>query len=452
MTPGLYKTVLISSLLTAGLWTSPASAEVRVTGTLSTGREFDGKLLRDDGRQLSLQEKKGTFTFYAANVVQCTVWLKGETIPRNSTGRMPMGRYAEFLLGKGHSFLAESMLLCGLTRTVKTGSDGEMTLMLWAMEPALARRPVTDSQGKAYKALYAKIRRKHPVRLGGAKPPVWRTRRYQLPSPRDIKSAGATRDDWARQMKQIAPETHKIETPHFFIYSAWSKSDDAKLKGVYEKLYAALCKQFDVTPTENIWIGKLPVYAFWEKGDFVKFSTKVAGISEETARKAGGFAGYRRRFQYVNLGPVMIRGMSKTRARTWFYEILVHESTHAFLARYISREGVPSWLNEGVAEMLAATFVPKGGSSRKMQAAHAIVKKGKAESFLPMMADRQIPIDRVSYGAAQSMVRFLVSKGKPKFTEYIYKIKSGVDGEKALQEVYGLTHEKLLQQWARRVR
>ncbi len=439
-------------MLTTGLCASLASAEIRVKGTLSTGREFDGKLLRDDGRQLSLQGKTQIFTFYAANVVQCTVWLQDEKIPENSTGRMPLGRYAEFLLSKGHGFLAESMLLCGLTRTIRIGSDGEIALMLWAMESVLARRPVTDPQGRAYKALYAKTRRKQPVRLGGAKPPAWRTRRYQLPSPRDIKLAAATRDRWAREMKLIAPKTHKIETPHFFIYSAWAKSDDAKLKGIYEKLYAALCKQFDVKPTENIWIGKLSVYAFWEKRDFVKFSTQVAGVREERAEKAGGFAGHRGRFQYVNLGPVMVNGMSKADARTWFYEILVHESTHAFLARYISREDVPSWLGEGLAEMLSATFVPKGGSSRKMRAAHATVKNGKAESFLSMMADEHIPIDRVSYGAAQSLTRFLVSKGKPKFTEFMYKIKSGVDGEKALQEVYGLTHEKLLQQWARRVR
>ncbi|MDP6045710.1 MAG: hypothetical protein QGG25_08885, partial [Phycisphaerae bacterium] len=92
------------------------------------------------------------------------------------------------------------------------------------------------------------------------------------------------------------------------------------------------------------------------------------------------------------------------------------------------------------------------GTSRKLKAAHALVKKGKSESFLPMFTAEQIPIESTSYGAAQSLARFLVFKGKSKFVELVHKIKSGADSEKALEEVYGLTYEKLLQQWARQVR
>jgi hypothetical protein len=438
-------------LLAVGAIASSVSADVLVRGMLSTGQTFGGKLLRDDGRRLSVKGEKRTYALMAANVVQCTIRLSDEKPPPD-VQIIPQGRFAKFLLTKGHKFLAESLLLCALTRTVRTGPDGEVTLMLWAMERALDRKPVTPAQTKAYKMLYTATRQNLPVRLGGVKTRAWRPRRYQLASPRSIEAALKKMDDWGGRMKQIAPKTHRIETPHFFIYSSWPAGDDARLKGIYEKLYTALCKQFDVPVTDNIWIGKLPVFALWEKSHFVTFSIDVAGISDETAKKAGGFAGYRGQYQFVNLGPVMRKGMSKTQARTWFYELLVHESTHVFLMRYISYRHIDSWLNEGIAEMLASTFVPQGGTSRKLKAAHALVKKGKSESFLPMFTAEQIPIESTSYGAAQSLARFLVFKGKSKFVELVHKIKSGADSEKALEEVYGLTYEKLLQQWARQVR
>lgn len=445
------QTVAITAVLLAGVWTSSVSGEVHVKGMLSTGRTFDGKLLRDDGRRLSVKGEKRASTFYAANVVQCTVTLKDEEIPVAAEG-IPLGGQAEFLLGKRHNFLAEATLLCGLTRTVKVGSGGEMTLMLWAMERALEETPITAAQTQACKALYTKTRQKLPVRLGGPRARTWRPRRYQLPSPTVITTAIALMESWGKKMKQITPKTHRVETPHFFIYSSWPSGDDARLRGIYEKLYAALCKQFDVPTTDNIWIGKLPVFAFWEKNDFVRFSVTVVGIPADTARRAGGFAGSRGQFNYVNLGPVKMDGMSKTQARTWFYELLVHESTHAYLARYINHNHVVSWLNEGIAEMLSGTFVPKGGTSRKLKSAHAVVKSGKAGSFMPMLTARNIPMDSACYGAAQSLARFLVFRGKSKFIQLVYKIKSGVHSEKALVEVYGLTHRKLLQQWSRQVR
>jgi len=419
---------------------------------LSTGQEFDGSLLRDDGLRLSVKGPKRNSLFYAANVVQFTVMFKDESIPERDMLGIPKGRYAEFLLGKGYRFLAESMLLCALTRTISTNSGGEMTLELWAMERVLARRAVTDAQARAYKALYDKTRQKQPVRLGGAKSRTWRPRRYELPSAIEIKSAVAKRDHWAGRMKQIADKTHEIETAHFLIYSSWSKSDDARLKEIYEKLYVALCKQFDLPPTENIWIGKLPVFAFWRKEEFVEFCVKVGGTSPEKAKKAGGFAGNRGSFHYVNIGPVMVRGMSKTQARTWFYKILAHESTHAFLKRYISGERVVSWLNEGIAEMLADTLAPNSGRYRGLKAAREAVRKKGDSSFLPMLSAKRIPMDSASYGAAQSLVRFLVSKDKSKFIQLVHKIKSGASDEKALSEAYELTHEELLQQWSRNIR
>ncbi len=446
-----YQTVTILSVLLAGVWSSSVSADVFVKGMLSTGETFDGKLVRDDGRRLTVKGEKRGSTLTAANIVECMVRVAGEKIPADLPALRYSGR-AKFLLAKGHDFLAEAAFLCALTRTARSKTPGELTLHLWAMETVPWEKLIEGQQTQAIKAAYTKARRKLPVRLGGRKTVGWRPRRYQLPPPRTIVMVLEQIDQWGLEMKRIAPRTHRIETAHFIIYSAWSKTDDAKLKGIYEKLYNALCKQFDMPATENLWIGRLPVFAFWEKKDFVEFCVKICGISAGMAHRASGFSGFRGAFQYVNLGPIMMKGMSKTQARTRFYELLVHESTHAFLNRYINSGYVTNWLNEGIAEMLSATFVPKGDAPRKLQAAHAAVKRGKGMELLPMFSARNIPLTGEAYGAAQSLARFLVAKGKSRFIQLVTQIKDGVDSDTALDKVYGLSHKKLLQAWIKKVR
>ena len=442
---------MILSVLLGGMWTSSVFAGVHVKGMLSTGETFDGRLLRDDGQLLSVKGEKRTCTFMTANIVEYTIRVADENIPTDVQG-IPLGGYAKFLLTKGHDFLAESTLLCALARTVKQGQGGELTLLLWAMERTQWEELLKDSPAAAIKAMYTDTHHKLPVRLGGAKSRTWRPRRYQLPSPSAIASALKKSDDWGRQMRQITSRTHRIETAHFVIYSAWSKTDDTKLKSIYEKLYTALCKQFDMPATENIWIGKLSVFAFWEKKDFVKFYVNVCGLSKERAQKSGGVAGSRGWYQYVNLGPVMSKGRSKASARTRFYKLLVHESTHAFTKRYIKYKRVTSWLNEGIAEVLSAMLVPASNTSQRLQAAHTLVKQGKGAKFLPMLTAQNIPIEYEYYGAAQSLARFLLSKGKIKFIQLVSEFKNGSGSEDALRKVYGLSHKTLLQQWARQIR
>jgi hypothetical protein len=257
---------------------------------------------------------------------------------------------------------------------------------------------------------------------------------------------------WAKRMKEIAPATHEVQTDHFVIYSAWPKSDDRHLVRIYEKLYDALCRQFDIPKQENIWIGKFPVYAFWEKPSFVEFCIEVCEIPPGMAENAGGFAGQRGEFRFVVLGPVLKPGMSKARARKWFYNLLVHESTHAFLSRFINSTYIVNWLNEGIAETLAARLVPNADSDRKLAYTHRVIKAGKAPDFRPMFEMQNIPLDPFYYGVAQSFTRYLISLGKKKFITLVELIKEGKDDKAAVAEAYGREFNDLLKDWYRRVR
>jgi len=72
--------------------------------------------------------------------------------------------------------------------------------------------------------------------------------------------------------------------------------------------------------------------------------------------------------------------------------------------------------------------------------------------FPPMLTADHIPIEFEYCGAAQSLPRFLLVKGKPRFIQLVSELKNGVGSEDALKKVYGLSHRTLIQQWAGQAR
>jgi len=257
---------------------------------------------------------------------------------------------------------------------------------------------------------------------------------------------------WGKKMKKISPKTHTIKTDHFIIYSAWSRRDDRKLSDIYEKLYRTLCKQFNIPKEHNIWIGKLPVFAFWKRHNFVNFCEDVVNIPISTADRAAGFMGQRGDYRFVVLGPVKNKNISKTVAKNRFFALLVHESTHAFLSRYVSNIHVVSWLNEGIAETITADLLPKSRAAQYLKKIHTNLKGVRNDELMLFFKARNIPMDPLAYGAAQSLVRFLVKNSKKKFIKMIQEIKCGSTDAEALKSVYGMTYKSLLSKWKRKIR
>ncbi len=400
---------------------------------LSTGDNIEGESIPGNSRLITLRVKNRRVGILAANVIRLSLKFAehDEVAPGDLTGterRLAVGKY---LLKRRHIPLA------GLVFRHALVSD-----------PTVADK---------ISAIYKNARVVVPKDLGGRKGVKLAKRRYVLPTIAQVRACNEKAAQWGRRMKEIAPKTHLVESRFFLIYSAWSKKDDRALVGIYDKLYATLCKQFDIPAGENIWIGKLPVYAFWEKGDYVRFLTMVCRVSASTAANSGGIAGRRTAgkgasrspFSYVALGPVKMKGMSRLRAKNWFFELLTHESTHAFLSRYMGPVHVISWVNEGIAETIASTLVSRSGAAEKLKRAHAAVRSRSAD-FADMLTMDNIPLENLYYGAAQSLVRFLIKADRRKFIRFVELLKEGKSSADALKGAYdGLTHEKLIAAWKR---
>lgn len=246
---------------------------------------------------------------------------------------------------------------------------------------------------------------------------------------------------WAEKAsKTIVSSMHLVETEHFLIYSAWSRSNDKPLAKTCEKVYDALIKQFNLTGREQVWAGKLPIYVFWEKEDYNRF---IAEVTESTRNnphlvEAGGFYSQKGDMSYVVLNAV--------RSKTWFYTLLVHETTHAFAGRYISKRHLPDWVSEGLADYMAARLVPDGSASDKYVSATRKAIKDRID-IRPVF--EEVELDSFWYGIAQSLVRYLISQKREAFVALVEDLKDGVATEAALKKHYGLTTDQLAAKWRR---
>ncbi|MHC4562620.1 MAG: peptidase MA family metallohydrolase [Planctomycetota bacterium] len=276
--------------------------------------------------------------------------------------------------------------------------------------------------------------------------------KHQPSSPEVEKATLELAEGWHQFiLKNVNKKVHLIETEHFLVYSTWDKDNDRGLAKCVEKLYKALCKQFTVPKGTNIWCPKLPIYAFWRERDYKEFVMKGFLSSHRyQLTRAGGFCFTELGTAYVVLNYVNIPGESKETSREWFYELLVHETTHAFNGRYLSDVHLPTWYNEGIAEYMAATLVPRSRAARwwKLGTRYLLDERidvaANFEQFRGSMAD---------YLGMQSMVRYMMhGKKKKKFIQFYKLLKAGKSQEDALMEAYGWDFDDLEEKWRRAAR
>jgi hypothetical protein len=257
--------------------------------------------------------------------------------------------------------------------------------------------------------------------------------KFRIPTPQQIEAAMKEAEGFADKVKKFAPGLRTVETPHFRVYSTFPTSDDKPLTETVEGMYVALCAQFDIPAKENIWVGKCVLFLLAKDEDYVTFTKDVDGAKLEAA---SGYCSHR------PMGLVYVI-MRPCNTRTRFYEVLVHENTHGFLSRYLSDKTVPHWLNEGLADLMAAKLVPGCNAQRLAKdSTKTVVKEKKDISHIFEKVKESF-----DYGVAQSLVQFLIAKDRLGFIKLITEIKQGVEDEQALKDTYKLSHEELHKAW-----
>lgn len=241
-------------------------------------------------------------------------------------------------------------------------------------------------------------------------------------------------------LKAISEETQQklgrpcqlYETKYFLFYTDLSAREANNWSGLLDRMYARLCETFGVPRGKNIWLGKALVFVFSKQADYMRFESEVAKAD------AKGTAGMCHSFSD---GKVII-AFYRQPQELEFAHVLVHESVHGFVHRYRSRVYVPSWANEGLAEVIATDLVPQRGRRDMMR---TLAREG-LQQHNNSMGDffTAQHIAGWQYPVAQMLCEFMITAGKKNYVDFINGIKDGLSWDDALSERFQAPVERLV--------
>jgi hypothetical protein len=263
--------------------------------------------------------------------------------------------------------------------------------------------------------------------------------KYRKTTPADAKAAMALTRDAAKKISEAMHLNLKeVVSDHFLVFTDWDPSSYGFIRQNLEAANTCVAKQFDISPSENIFVGKLGVYMFNKHADFLKFAAAYDHLPPDNE-----IAGY-----YASGGGEMPHlvmskpnyGAGHQKEIEWAY-VLTHEFTHAFVARYRSSRRIPTWINEGIAEVIASSQFPRDVKS------DAVAVASSHQSLAPLFSDRAGMQPGEMYPVMRTVTEVLISTSRKKFLAMFDELKAGAPGAKALMDNYGLTFDDLERGW-----
>lgn len=222
------------------------------------------------------------------------------------------------------------------------------------------------------------------------------------------------------------------ETDYFLFYSDLRPSEADRWGSLLDRMYERLAELFGVPGGKNIWFGKAIIITFSQPADFHRCESEVYD-NPNGPKLRGVCHGYQD-------GRVEITFIRQA-VELEFADVLVHESVHGFLHRYRSPVHVPSWANEGLAEVISNELVRKPATNNVVlsQARGRLQIAGLRESFF---AARQIEAE--DYPVAQTLCEFMIRQSKRRYVAFINAIKDGRAVDQSLSDDYGADRDRLI--------
>jgi hypothetical protein len=235
----------------------------------------------------------------------------------------------------------------------------------------------------------------------------------------------------------------EIQTPHFIIFTDWDEREYDFLKNNCESAYAAVSKQFDIPVSQNVFVGKLPVFMFSKQSDFQKYTATVEGF---TAPKLllGFYAPHGDGSGHMVMWKpnTSVSKDIREAEQKWMYT-LTHEFTHAFISRYRTDRWIPRWLNEGLAEVIASERFPRPDAY-----AFARHMAGQKFKFTDLFDDKKMPGGDM-YPVMQTMVEAMIKEDRRAFLAMFDDIKDGMEPEAAMRKHYKAGYKDWEPAWRR---
>ena len=233
------------------------------------------------------------------------------------------------------------------------------------------------------------------------------------------------------------------ETKYFLFYSDLPVDEAQNWAGLLDRMYARLAELFAV-PREakspgagrgdyaNVWLGKALVFVFQNPDDYRRFQMVVHKTP------AGPSAGMCHCF---GDGRVHI-AFYKQQDELTFAHVLVHESVHGFIHRFRTPAHVPSWANEGLAEVIASELVPRKGRATERQLIAKQQLESRGEDMGGLFTVKHI--EGWQYPVAETMCAYMIQQNKRRYVDFIVGIKEGLTWEQSLEQRYKAPRDRLV--------
>jgi len=244
----------------------------------------------------------------------------------------------------------------------------------------------------------------------------------------------------AEVQKSLSLKFEELETAHFIIHTDWDKREHAFLKQASESACSTVARQFELSPKDSVFVGKLSIYMFSKKEDFRKYAREydqypagddLIGYYSAHGDGSGHLAIYKPEVDTQRQTPPL---------QQWAY-VMTRELTRAFIDRYRSDANLPVWLSEGIAESVAQSVYPS--STIRYQAKVISQHDGDFDFIFKAEARPTKTFDP----AVWSMTQMLISRDRRKFVQYIDALKDGEDPQNALEGIYGFNYEGFVKAW-----
>lgn len=234
----------------------------------------------------------------------------------------------------------------------------------------------------------------------------------------------------------------RLYETRFFLFFSDMPSDQVGLyRAELDSMNVELGKAFGVPPGENVWRGKAVFVVFVEQGAFLRFEQQFMKRNPAELRSTQGVC------HQSSTGNVVV-GCYRGKDPTYLAQVLVHETTHGYLHRFMSSARVPSWLNEGIAEWVSAMVVTRSRvpQIRQRKAIDRLQQTGQIgrQFFGPR-------IESWHYGVASRITDSLIKANPEAFRWWVVSIKEGIDWQQGLHQAFGYSPPGLIQAYGRSV-
>jgi hypothetical protein len=229
--------------------------------------------------------------------------------------------------------------------------------------------------------------------------------------------------------KDAAPP---VETPNLLIYSRLSEAKTKAIAASIDKILPLALKALKYDAMDRPWLGKLTIYAFRERGEFVEFMRKIVRKSPEddevSNSSVSGDAAM------MTLG-VPRSGMQDTE------EIAHYELANVMLRKKLGGAEPPAWLVAGFARA----------------SAHRAMNKTAKAAAVPRYAFKDLWNEKISPQQLANTATYFVDyfafgPVSDSFADFVNALRPGENGEKPMpKNVYDAVKmdERTLEYYAR---